>query len=193
MTKQGRRKTTRDDILTFRERIKALGNVAKTTFQAAPIAVVLKLIGSIVTAVVPLATAYFAALTTTALAAGFAGDEQAGGQAITYVIITALLGVFMTVWSSITGYVDQIANFKINAVVTDRLYEQFASLEYALYDDRSIADRFDKAQNFAAFFSRFFDIIARIIGAIVQVIVSLVALFFCQLVDRAHRGHRYHP
>ena len=178
MAKQSRRKIIRDDTLTLRERLKALGGVAKTTFQAAPVSVVLKLIGSVVTAAVPLATAYFAALTTTALAAGFAGDEQAGGQAIAYVIVTALLGVFMTVWGSITGYIDQVANFKINAVVTDRLYEQFANLEYELYDDKSIADRFDKAQNFAAFFSRFFDIIARIVGAIVQVAVSLTVLFF---------------
>lgn len=35
---------------------------------------------------------------------------------------------------------------------------------------------FDKAQNFALFFSRFFDVIARLISAFIQVIISLVAL-----------------
>ncbi len=78
-----------------------LGRVAKTTYQAAPLAVIVQLLGALVDAVLPIVTAYFAAQTTTALAAAYAGSESAGGQAIEYVIITALLGVLAVGWSSV--------------------------------------------------------------------------------------------
>lgn len=149
-------KKTNEDSLTAKQRFAAFANIARTTYRAAPVAVGIKLTGSIISATVPLATAYFAAQTTTALAAGFAGDERAGERAMMYVIVTALLGVFMSVWSSVVNYINEFTSYKINAAVTDQLYEHFISLNYSLYDDKSVADRFDKAQNFATFFSRFF-------------------------------------
>ena len=164
--------------LSIKQRIKAMANVGSTAFRASPSAVIIKLFGAVVVALLPIVTAYYAALTTTALAEGYSGNQQAGNQAITYVLITAGLGVLLTVWSSIERYINSLTNYKIEAAVTDRLYEHFASIDYWRYDEKETADLFDKAQNFSMFFARFFDTIGRIVTALVQVFVGVGALFF---------------
>ena len=163
---------------SFKQRLAALLNVARTTFRASPSAVVIKLIGSIIQAVLPLVTAYYASLTTTALAAGFTGDHSEGNKAIVYVIVTATLGVLLTVWRSIERYIDVYASYRINAAVSDQLYRQFVVIEYWRYDDKATADMFDKAQNFSTFFTRFFDTLALITTALVQICISVIALLF---------------
>ncbi len=168
--------TTNKNKLSGRARLGVLANVAKTTYRASPGAVVIKMIGAIIEAVVPLVTTYYAALTTTALADGFAGKPGAGDQAIVYMLITAALGVLMSAWYSIVSYIDQMTSYRINAAISDRLYEHFVGIEYWRYDDKATADMFDKAQNFALFFSRFFDIIARLASSLIQVVISLIAL-----------------
>jgi ATP-binding cassette subfamily B protein/ATP-binding cassette subfamily C protein len=162
--------------LSIRKRFNILGEVAKTTFRAAPLAVVSQLIGAVIDAVLPIVTAYFAALTTTALAAAYAGNADAGGQALWYVMVTALLGVASTAWSSVQRYIGEMARYKIDASVNDRLYRQFVSLEYWRYDDKETADLFDKAQNFSFYFSFIFGDIASMFSSLVQVVVSVVAL-----------------
>lgn len=164
--------------LSVKQRIKAMANVGSTAFRASPSAVIIKLFGAVIVALLPIITAYYAALTTTALAEGYSGNQQAGNQAITYVLITAGLGVLLTVWSSIERYINSLTNYKIEAAVTDRLYEHFASIDYWRYDEKETADLFDKAQNFSMFFARFFDTIGRIVTALVQVFVGVGALFF---------------
>lgn len=172
MSAKNKQKLTRVQV------VKALANVAKTTYQASPMAVVAKLFGAIITAVVPIVTTYFAAQTTTLLAAGFAGDERAGEQAIWYVIATATLGILSSVWYSVQSYITELTSYRINAAMSDKLYEHFVSIEYWRYDDKETADMFDKAQEFAMFFARFFDIIARIVGSVVEVVVGVATLFF---------------
>ncbi|MEO5949456.1 MAG: ABC transporter ATP-binding protein, partial [Candidatus Saccharimonas sp.] len=162
--------------LSARKRLAVLGKVAKTTYQAAPLAVIVQLLGAVVDAILPLATAYFAALTTTALAAAYAGDASQGEQAIWYVIVTVLLGVCSLAWTSIQQYIGQMARYKINARVNDQLYYKFVTLEYWRYDDKETADQFDKAQNFTMYFSYIFSDIASMFSSIVQIIVSIVAL-----------------
>lgn len=162
--------------LPLAKRLMILGRVAKTTYQAAPLAVIVQLLGALVDAVLPIVTAYFAAQTTTALAAAYAGSESAGGQAIEYVIITALLGVLAVGWSSVQQYIGQMARYKIDANVNDRLYSQFIGLEFWRYDDKETADLFDKAQNFSFYFSYIFGDIASMFSSIVQLLISIVAL-----------------
>ncbi len=173
-----RKRTVKDDTskLSTKARLKVLAQVALTTYRASPGAVIVKLIGAVLAAVVPLVTAYFAALTTTALAEAFAGRVGAGDRAIIFVLITAVLGMVMSTWSSVQSYIDELTSYRINAAVSDRLYEHFVAIEYWRYDDKATADMFDKAQNFALFFSRFFDVIARLFSAGVQVVMSLIAL-----------------
>ena len=166
--------------LTTKKRLAVLAQVAKTTYQAAPLAVVIQLLGAVVDAVLPLATAYFAALTTTALAAAYTGVAGQGQQAIWYVVVTVFLGVCSLAWTSVQQYIGQMARFKINARVNDQLYNKFVTLEYWRYDDKETADLFDKAQNFTMYFSYIFSDIASMFSSLVQIVVSIVALSFIE-------------
>ncbi|HRC28257.1 MAG TPA: ABC transporter ATP-binding protein [Candidatus Saccharimonas sp.] len=162
--------------MTSAQILAALWNVARTTYRAAPVAVVVKLVGSVIEAVLPLIVAYYAAATTTSLAAAYGGDSEAGSHALVYVFITAGLGLFSLAWSGIASYIGELVKFKIDAEITDELYHHFASLEYHYYDNKEVADMFDKAQNFAFYFSRFFDDIAAMISAIVRSVTAIVAI-----------------
>lgn len=162
--------------LTVRQRMAAILRVAKLTFKAAPLAVVVKLVGSVVTAVLPLVVTYFAALTTTALAEAYAGNQEAGERAIIYVLVTALLGVAMTGWSSFEQYINQITRYKVEASMNDRMYEHFLSLDFWRYDDKHTADLFDRARQFANLFAYIFDRLSGVITQFVTMAAGLVAL-----------------
>ncbi len=162
--------------LSTRERVVGIARVARITYKASPLAVFVKVAGTIVTSVLPIVTTYFAALTTTALAEAYAGDETAGGRAISYVIITALLGVTLTAWNSVEQYINQFVRYKINAAISDQMYEQFLALDFWRYDDKKTADLFDKSKQFANFFAYVFDSLASIFTSFVQLIAGLVAL-----------------
>ena len=119
-----RRKSAKQERkLTTREYALALLRVAQTTYRAAPLAIVVQIVGSIITAVLPIVTTYFAALTTTALAEAYAGDETAGERALVYVGVTAVLGVMMTGWQSLENYVTQLMRYRVEAAMSDRMYE----------------------------------------------------------------------
>lgn len=164
--------------LSVKERLFGIARVASITYKASPLAVFVKLIGTVITSVLPIITTYFAALTTTALAEAYGGDESAGGRAITYVLITAALGVILSIWSSVEQYINQFVRYKIEAAISDQMYEQFLALDFWRYDDKKTADLFDKAKQFSQFFAYVFDKLAYIFTAIVSMIAGLVALFF---------------
>jgi len=168
-----RRRKTEKRKLTLRERTVAIGRVAKLTFKAAPLAVIIKLIGSLVSAILPIVTTYFAALTTTELAKAYAGAPGAGEQAIVYVLVTAGLGVAMTGWSSFEQYINELTRYRVEAAMNDRMFEHFLSLDFWRYDDKNTADLFDKAKNFANFFAYVFD---RLAGLVTQFITMLAGL-----------------
>ena len=163
--------------LSFNETLKAFSTVAITTYKASPLAAITKIIGTIIGSAIPLVITFVAAQATTYLAAGFAGDEQAGARAIWCVAATVLLGVLMMAWHSLQNYIDQFTSYKISSAISDQLYEHFVSIDFWRYDDKDTVDMFDKAQSFVSFFSQFFDAMARIIASIVSVIVALVSLF----------------
>jgi ATP-binding cassette subfamily B protein/ATP-binding cassette subfamily C protein len=162
--------------LSKKQRVLGLLRVAKITYKAAPGAVFIKLTGTIINSTLPLVTTYFAALTTTALAEAYSGDETAGSRAITYVIITAGLGVAMTAWSSLESYINQFVRYKIEAAMSDQLYEQFLALDFWRYDDKRTADIYDKAKQFASFFSYVFDSLASVVTSFVTMLAGLIAL-----------------
>ena len=135
MTKQKRK-------LSARERVVSVARVAKITYKASPMAVFVKMTGVLVTSILPIITTYFAALTTTALAEAYGGDESAGERAIDFVIMTALLGVVLTAWNSLEQYINQFVRYKIDVAISDQMYEQFLSLEFWRYDDKNTADLF---------------------------------------------------
>lgn len=150
-----------------------MGQVAKLSFRTAPFAVTMKLIGAVITSVLPVVTTYFAALTTTALAEAYAGDDRAGQRAIMYVLITAGLGLFTTVWRSIDQYIQEMMRYRVEAKIADTMYEHFLSLEFWRYDDKETADLYDKSQRFSQFYAYVFD---RLAGILVQFVTLLVAL-----------------
>ena len=162
--------------LSTRERVIGIARVARISFKASPLAVVMKIVGAIVTAVLPLVTTYFAALTTTALAEAYAGDEVAGERAIVYVLVTAFLGVLMTAWSSLERYVNELVGYKIKAAISDQMYEHFLQLEFWRYDDKHTADLFDKSKQFAQFFGYAFDSLARIAASLIALVAAVAAL-----------------
>ena len=162
--------------ITPKQRLLGILRVAKITYQASPLAVVIKVIGVLVNSILPIITTYFAALTTTALADAYAGAEDAGARALEYVIVTAALGILLSAWKSIEQYVNQFVRYKIDAAINDQLYEQFLGLEFWRYDDKQTADLFDKAKQFARFFGYVFDRLTSVLQQIITMIAGLVAL-----------------
>ena len=164
--------------MTVREQARAIAGVARLSFRTAPGAVLFKLGGAVFDAVLPFATTYFAALTTTALAAAYAGDEAASHQVILYVLITASLGLFMTVWRSIDQYIQAQMRYVVEAKVTDQMYQHFLELDFWHYDDKTTADLYDKAQRFSSFFAYVFDRIAGILSQFITMVAGVGALLF---------------
>lgn len=170
------RRTKKNKKLTTREYLQAVIQVAKLSIRTAPFAVTMKLIGAIITSVLPVATTYFAALTTSALAEAYAGSAQAGQRAIEYVLITAGLGLFTTVWRSIDQYIQEMMRYRVEAKIADTMYEHFLSLEFWRYDDKETADLYDKSQRFSQFYAYIFDRLAGILTQLVTLLIALGAL-----------------
>jgi ATP-binding cassette subfamily B protein len=164
--------------LNTRQKVVGIAKVAAITYKASPLAVFVKLAGTLITSILPIVTTYFAALTTTSLAGAYAGDPAAGTRAIEYVLITATLGVALTAWSSVEQYVNQFVRYKIDAAIGDQLYEQFLSLDFWRYDDKETADLFDKSQQFSRMFSYVFDRLSSIFTALVSLVAGVFALLF---------------
>lgn len=171
-----RKRTPTKKPMTLREQAQAIARVAKLSFVTAPGAVLFKLLGAVVDALLPIATAYFAALTTTALVAAIGGDEAMRDQAILYIVITALLGLFGTAWSSVDQYIQASMRYRVESKVADRMYEHFLGLEFWRYDDKTTIDLYDKAQKFAQFFAWVFDRLASIISQLITMVASIAAL-----------------
>lgn len=166
----------KDKKLSNKEYLSAVLGVAKLSFKTAPLAVGFKLFGAVIDAAFPIVITYLAALTTTTLAAAYAGDHTAGQRAIIYVIITAVLGLLMTAWRSTNQYIQQLMHYKVEAQVSDMMYEHFLSLEFWRYDDKKTVDLYDRAQKFSQFFAYVFDRLAEILTECITLIFSLVAL-----------------
>ena len=162
--------------LSTRERFIAIFAVGKITFKAAPGAVLVQLGGAFIDAILPIITTYYAALTTTALAEAFAGDASAGARATTYVIVTSVLGIALAGWSSLEQYVTKLLRYRVEAAMSDRMYEHFLKLDFWQYDDKKTADTYDKASRFANVFPYVFDRLASIIKNFVGLITGLIAL-----------------
>ncbi|HEX8183059.1 MAG TPA: ABC transporter ATP-binding protein [Candidatus Saccharimonadales bacterium] len=162
--------------LTTKEQAKAIGGVARLSFKIAPGPVLFKLAGAFIDAVLPILTTYFAARTTTALVDAYAGNSDAGRQAIIFIVITALLGLLMTVWRSLDSYIQSKMRYVVEAAVSDRMYAHFLALEFWRYDDKDTADLYDRALKFSQFFSWIFDRLASLISQLIGVAAATIAL-----------------
>lgn len=160
--------------LTAKQTSRALFDVAKTTFKIAPGMVLLQIIGSAVTAGLPILTTYFAALTTTSLAEAYAGVDGAGERVLWLVAATAVIGATQMAWSTFENYYSQLMRFQLETVMTDRLYERFHMLEFWRYDDKNTVDTYDRARRVTIFFSSIFQMMA---GLAVNVLTMLISLW----------------
>lgn len=173
MPGHGKRSETK---MTTKQRLGAIFKVAQVTFKASPGLFFVQLGGALTDAILPIVITYFAALTTTSLAAAANGTEGAGQEAIAYVIATAFLGIVATAWTSIKRYLTQLMEYKIEAAVSDRMYEHFLKLDFWQYDDKDTIDNFDKANQFARFFPYIFNRLSEILRNAIGLIAGLVAL-----------------
>ncbi len=162
--------------LTFRQQLRAIIAVAKLSFAISPGAVMFKLAGALVNAVLPLVTTYFAALTTNELANAYNGDHSAHERLILYVLITATLGLVMTVWQGIDQYVQAKLRYIVEASISDRMYEHFMRLDFWRYDDKNTIDLYDKALKFSKFFAYVFDRIAGVLSQLIAMFAGIIAL-----------------
>lgn len=166
--------------MTTIEFAKAIIEVAKISFKAAPAAVLFKLAGIVVTAGLPIIITFFAAQTISKLTAAYSGNHDAGRTALIYVIITALLGLFTTVWNSIDNYVQQSMRYTVETKVADMMYRHFLSLEFWQYDDKRTADIYERAQKFSQFYAYIFDHISSLLSRVVTLLFALGALVVFQ-------------
>ena len=146
--------------------------------KVAPLAVVTKIATAIIDAALPLLTAYFAALTTTALADAYNHVPGAGQQAINYAVIAMAIGLFGLIWSNIVQLIDQYAQLKITNMASDQLLQKFAKLDFWRYDDKKTADLYDQAESFTTNFSFIFQDLMSMFTNIVQVVIALVSLMY---------------
>ena len=173
---RGRGRRIEGSGLGARGVIRAAKEIAALTWQATPWSIVLLLLGAVISAVLPIITTYFAALTTTALGEAIAGDETAGGRALTFVLITAALGLALTGWRSLEQYVQRLMRYTLEAKVSDIMYERFLSLEFWRYDDKDTIDVYDRAQRFSQFFAQAFNTLSRMLTQVITLVASVFAL-----------------
>ena len=154
----------------------AAKDIAKLTWETTPGTIVIQIAGALITAILPIVTTFYAALTTTALGDAFAGDPDAGGRAITYVIITGVLGLALTGWRSLEQYVQRLMRYALEAKVSDIMYERFLSLEFWRYDDKDTIDMYDRAQRFSLFYAQAFTTLSRMLSQVITLVASVIAL-----------------
>ena len=148
---------------TIRQLIRALYSVAKTSLRIAPGMSVLQITGSAISAGLPIATTYLAALTTTALAEAYAGDRAAGSRAVWLVAAAALSGVLMAAWGIFERYASELMRFRIKTAMSDVMYERFCAIEFWRYDDKDTIDMYERAKEFAQFFPYIFARLADVV------------------------------
>src|SRR5690606_17836350 len=111
-----------------------------------------------------------------ALAEAYGGDADAGDRVIVYVLITAGLGFFMTIWQSIDQYIQAMMRYEVESKVSDRMYEHFMNLDFWRYDDKNTADLYDRSRNFTQFFAYIFDRLAGMVTTFLTMIGGVAAL-----------------
>lgn len=162
--------------MSTREYVRGLFGVARFSYHTAPGAVLFKLGGIFINSLLPIIITYFAAQTINQLTAAYSGTPGAGKLALTYVIITALLGLLTTVWGSIDNYIQQIMRYRVESRVSDLMYEQFLSLDFWQYDDKNTIDLYDKAQKFSRFYAYVFDRLSNITSQLVTLVFAVAAI-----------------
>ena len=155
----------------LRQIAKTLFNVMLTIWRTSPRLIIVQAIGAVLTASLPLATTYFAAQTTTALAEAYTGGDPR--QLFAYVVITVILGVIMSFWGIVQAYFEQLMHYQLESSINDQMFTRLHGLDFWRYDDPATIDMFDRARRFASSFSYLFSRLTNIATNIVSLVVGL--------------------
>ena len=163
---------SQNDKPQVRQIIKTLTGVLVTVWQTSPRTIIIQAIGAVLTASLPLATTYFAALTTTALTEAYTGSGDSR-QLLVYVIMTVVLGVMMSFWGIVQTYFEQLMRYQLESSINDQMFARLHGLDFWRYDDPVTIDMFDRARRFAGSFSYLFSRLTSIVTNIVSLVVGL--------------------
>ncbi|TWP14924.1 ABC transporter ATP-binding protein [TM7 phylum sp. oral taxon 353] len=163
--------SSENDKPQTRRIVKTLVNVMVTIWRTSPRAIFIQAVGAILTASLPLATTYFAALTTTTLAEAYTGGDPR--QLFAYVVITVILGVIMSFWGIVQAYFEQLMRYQLESSINDQMFMRLHGLDFWRYDDPATIDMFDRARRFASSFSYLFSRLTNIATNIVSLVVGL--------------------
>ena len=155
-----------------RQIVKTLISVLVTVWQTSPRTIIIQAVGAVLTASLPLATTYFAALTTTALTEAYTGGGDSR-QLLLYVIITVVLGVIMSFWGIVQTYFEQLMRYQLESSINDQMFARLHSLDFWRYDDPATIDMFDRARRFTGSFSYLFSRLTNIATNIISLVVGL--------------------
>ena len=163
---------SQNDKPQVRQIIKTLTGVLVTVWRTSPRTIIIQAIGAVLTASLPLATTYFAALTTTALTEAYTGSGDSR-QLLVYVIMTVVLGVMMSFWGIVQTYFEQLMRYQLESSINDQMFARLHSLDFWRYDDPATIDMFDRARRFTGSFSYLFSRLTSIVTNIVSLVVGL--------------------
>lgn len=163
--------SSENDKPQTRRIVKTLVNVMVTIWRTSPRAIFIQAVGAILKASLPLATTYFAALTTTTLAEAYTGGDPR--QLFAYVVITVILGVIMSFWGIVQAYFEQLMRYQLESSINDQMFMRLHGLDFWRYDDPATIDMFDRARRFASSFSYLFSRLTNIATNIVSLVVGL--------------------
>lgn len=163
---------SQNDKPQVRQIIKTLTGVLVTVWRTSPRTIIIQAIGAVLTASLPLATTYFAALTTTALTEAYTGSGDSR-QLLLYVIMTVVLGVIMSFWGIVQTYFEQLMRYQLESSINDQMFARLHGLDFWRYDDPVTIDMFDRARRFAGSFSYLFSRLTSIVTNIVSLVVGL--------------------
>ena len=152
--------------------VKTLTGVLVTVWRTSPRSIIIQAIGAVLTASLPLATMYFAALTTTALTEAYTGSGDSH-QLLLYVIMTVVLGVMMSFWGIVQTYFEQLMRYQLESSINDQMFARLHSLDFWRYDDPVTIDMFDRARRFAGSFSYLFSRLTNVATNTVSLVVGL--------------------
>ena len=170
------KQSKKEDQMSTRDVLSALLSVLKIIFKISPSTVMVKLIKSIVDAVLPLLVAFLAASVITNITKAASGDEVAKSTAILFVVLTAFVTLLSSALNSVSSFIDEIMRFKVESKVTDMLFERFVNLDFWRYEDKETIEMYDKAQDFARFFAYMVDRVAGLFTALFGMVSALLAL-----------------
>lgn len=162
--------------LTPKQRLQSIWGTVKMACQISPLMAVSQAVNALISGVLPFVTTYFAALTTTALAEAFTGDNGAKDRVILYVCLTGGLGLLSSIWSTVNNYIQIKTRYDVDVKLSSKLYHHFLNIDYKNYEDKEVTDLYGRAKDFIAYFPWFFNRVSALITAGMTMIAGVVAL-----------------